>query len=91
MELVTYRYHGHSMSDPGTSYRTRDEVKEMRQTYDPITSLRNKMLEAGFVTKEDVKVGILLVNLLFLIISKNTKLYVLLNILLRNFLNRKIL
>ena len=56
MELVTYRYHGHSMSDPGTSYRTRDEVKEMRQTYDPITALRNKMLEAGFVTKEDVKV-----------------------------------
>jgi len=55
MELVTYRYHGHSMSDPGTSYRTRDEVKEMRQTYDPITALRNKMLEAGFITKEDVK------------------------------------
>jgi len=55
MELVTYRYHGHSMSDPGTSYRTRDEVKEMRQTYDPITNLREKMIEAGFVTKEDCK------------------------------------
>lgn len=55
MELVTYRYHGHSMSDPGTSYRTRDEVKEMRQTYDPITNLREKMISAGFVTKEDCK------------------------------------
>nr|CAB3264746.1 pyruvate dehydrogenase E1 component subunit alpha, mitochondrial-like [Phallusia mammillata] len=55
MELVTYRYHGHSMSDPGTSYRTRDEVKEVRQNLDPISSFRDKMMEAGFVTKQEVK------------------------------------
>merc|ERR1712168_1663147 len=55
MEFVTYRYHGHSMSDPGTSYRTRDEVKQMRQNYDPISTLRDKMVDAGMITKQEAK------------------------------------
>merc|ERR1711970_443844 len=55
MELKTYRYHGHSMSDPGTSYRTRDEVKAVRQASDPITSLRDKMIDAELATKEEFK------------------------------------
>ena len=38
------------------SYRSRDEVKQMRQTYDPITSLKQKMIDAGFTTKEEFKV-----------------------------------
>merc|ERR1712178_281896 len=55
MELKTYRYHGHSMSDPGTSYRTRDEIKAVRQASDPITSLRDKMTDAELATKEEFK------------------------------------
>merc|ERR1711970_419612 len=55
MELKTYRYHGHSMSDPGTSYRTRDEIKAVRQASDPITSLRDKMIDAGLAEAEEFK------------------------------------
>lgn len=50
------RYSGHSMSDPGTSYRTREEVQEVRQTRDPITSFKEKILSCNLVTPEEIKV-----------------------------------
>jgi len=56
MELKTYRYHGHSMSDPGTSYRTRDEVQSMKKKMDPITSFRARCLDAGLLTADQIKV-----------------------------------
>jgi len=55
MEVATYRYHGHSMSDPGTSYRTREEVQEVRQTRDPITSFREKIINANLVEADELK------------------------------------
>ncbi|GBM83138.1 putative pyruvate dehydrogenase E1 component subunit alpha, mitochondrial [Araneus ventricosus] len=55
MEVATYRYHGHSVSDPGTSYRTREEVQEVRQTRDPITSFREKIINANLVTADELK------------------------------------
>ena len=46
MEMKTYRYRGHSMSDPA-KYRTREEVQEMREHHDPITAARAQLLAMG--------------------------------------------
>ncbi|XP_057337743.1 probable pyruvate dehydrogenase E1 component subunit alpha, mitochondrial isoform X2 [Microplitis mediator] len=55
METMTYRYSGHSMSDPGTSYRTREEIQEVRQTRDPITGFKERILNANLVSADDLK------------------------------------
>ncbi|CAG8530369.1 2834_t:CDS:2 [Ambispora gerdemannii] len=55
LEMVTYRYGGHSMSDPGTSYRTREEIQHMRSTNDPITGLKQRLLDLDFLTESETK------------------------------------
>jgi pyruvate dehydrogenase E1 component alpha subunit len=54
-EYVTYRYGGHSMSDPGTTYRTREEIQRMRSTNDPIAGLKQKILDWGVCTEDELK------------------------------------
>lgn len=55
LEYVTYRYGGHSMSDPGTTYRTREEIQRMRSTQDPIAGLKQKLLDWGVVKEDELK------------------------------------
>ena len=53
MELMTYRYRGHSMSDPA-KYRSRDEVQDVRTNRDPIEAAKHELLERG-VSEDDLK------------------------------------
>ena len=55
VEMSTYRYHGHSMSDPGKSYRDRDEVKAMRENNDPIQNMKNLLLEHTDATEDELE------------------------------------
>ena len=54
LEMKTYRYRGHSMSDPG-KYRTREEIDEVRKNRDPIDHLQEKLEEAGFADEATLK------------------------------------
>ena len=53
LEMQTYRYRGHSMSDPA-QYRTREEVAEMREQHDPITNLGRIIVELGHHSDEEL-------------------------------------
>ncbi len=54
LEVKTYRYRGHSMSDPA-KYRTKDEVEKFKTESDPIERLRKLMFEKGGMTEDDLK------------------------------------
>ncbi|KAH7660058.1 Pyruvate dehydrogenase (acetyl-transferring) E1 component alpha subunit subgroup y protein [Dioscorea alata] len=55
LEMDTYRYHGHSMSDPGSTYRTRDEISGVRQERDPIERIRKLILSHDLATASELK------------------------------------
>jgi pyruvate dehydrogenase E1 component alpha subunit len=54
LEMRTYRYRGHSMSDPA-KYRTREEVQGVREQRDPIDLMRKRIIEEGHASEDQLK------------------------------------
>ncbi len=54
LEMQTYRYRGHSMSDPA-KYRSKDEVQKMRAESDPIEQVRQRLIASSQATDDDLK------------------------------------
>jgi pyruvate dehydrogenase E1 component alpha subunit len=54
LEMLTYRYRGHSMSDPA-KYRSREEVQKMREEHDPIEQVRQRVLGGKLVSEDEMK------------------------------------
>jgi pyruvate dehydrogenase E1 component alpha subunit len=54
LEMMTYRYRGHSMSDPA-KYRSKEEVQKMRTEHDPIEQVRERLVSGGAASDDDLK------------------------------------
>ena len=54
LEMLTYRYRGHSMSDPA-KYRSKEEVQKMRQEHDPIEQVKARLLDEFGVSEDELK------------------------------------
>jgi pyruvate dehydrogenase E1 component alpha subunit len=54
LEMMTYRYRGHSMSDPA-KYRAREEVQKMREESDPIEQVKKRLVDGGTASEDDLK------------------------------------
>jgi pyruvate dehydrogenase E1 component alpha subunit len=54
LEVLTYRYRGHSMSDPA-KYRTKEEVQKVREENDPIEQVRRRLIDEGRAGEDDLK------------------------------------
>ena len=52
LEIMTYRYRGHSVADPDSTYRTKDEIENYRRTKDPLTLIHDTLVAEGVLSAE---------------------------------------
>lgn len=55
LEVITYRYRGHSMADPDETYRSKKEIQDYKETKDPINLFKAKLLDEGVLDEEQAK------------------------------------
>ncbi len=52
LEIITYRYRGHSVADPDQTYRSKEEIEEYKKNKDPITLFKEKLLSENVISDE---------------------------------------
>ena len=55
LEIITYRYRGHSVADPDQTYRSKEEIEEYKKNKDPINLYRNKLLADQTISEEQAQ------------------------------------
>lgn len=55
LEVITYRYRGHSMADPDETYRSKQEIQDYKETKDPINLYKSKLLAEGTIDQEQAQ------------------------------------
>ena len=55
LEIVTYRYRGHSVADPDQTYRSKEEIEEYKTNKDPLNLFREKLIKEGNITEDQIK------------------------------------
>jgi pyruvate dehydrogenase E1 component alpha subunit len=55
LEIVTYRYRGHSVADPDQTYRSKEEIEEYKSNKDPLNLFRDKLIKEGNISEDQIK------------------------------------
>jgi pyruvate dehydrogenase E1 component alpha subunit len=52
LEIITYRYRGHSVADPDQTYRSKEEIEEYKKSKDPLNLFKEKLIEENVLSEE---------------------------------------